>query len=229
LQPRDLRIGVGQRARPQRCDAQHQRPLPFVDADHRRAAEDHPHPGAGEPRKDQAGDRRGEEQAEQDLARGDRMGEVGRGMHIPVADGAKRIDREEQAVDQRTRHGMLNLARQHCVDRAKDEIDDREGQANQADERWPIHLHGEVIQVGERRWTALPDRPHRAEIDGLRAPSLLHATSSLADLARARRSPAASAHEPCREEHRCPAIAAFPVDPPITTGVSCPCGRRSRA
>ena len=65
----------------------------------------------GEALEDQPVQRRDEEHAGQDLDRRQRVGDVGRGGHVAIADGGQRLDREEEP--------LLDRPRRHMVDRPR--------------------------------------------------------------------------------------------------------------
>ena len=175
LEQADLDRNVGERARagPRQPDHR-QPPLAGVDDDDT-VAEHQAVARPGKALEDQPGQRRRHEQPGQDLDHGDAVADDRVRGHVAVADRGDRLDRKEEAIEQRVRRQIVDRARQQGINRAEQQIDDDKGEADDGVERPPAHLHQFVINIARPPRCAVLDRIEAAERNSLLAVGAGHA------------------------------------------------------
>ena len=142
--------GLRDRVVPFVGDADHQRLLALMAADDRMPGEHEAGARARETREDQPGHHREEAHAGEDFDRRDDVAVIGLRMHVAVADGRQRLDREvEQA--QRQRQPGADIGDRLIAepeDEGKHGIEKYEDRRRAAEKHRPVDGHRAVIEIG---------------------------------------------------------------------------------
>ena len=131
------------------AEAHHQRPPGPVAGDHHLVGEQDLGLRAREAHEGEAGHRRGEHHADEDLERRHEVpGQRGR-CHDAVADGGERLDAEEERVEERARRHVGDAARQLEVRQREREVDGSVQHDQHGEELGPREREREVVRVAE--------------------------------------------------------------------------------
>ena len=167
----DIRLDDPVRAQVGRADHQAERAV--ARADDHVAGESHARSGARELREYQAGHQREREQSGQRLDRDQDVREQRDRLHLAVTDRRHRLHAEKKHVGERAGARILDSLVEVVAGREQ-QIGEREGGGDQADQRGPRRRHQEVVEVLENAGGRAVNRTvalQAAELDSVASPS----------------------------------------------------------
>ncbi len=130
--------------------AEHQRRHAVEIVDHRNRAESHPRGRPRDPGEHKAGGQRHIDKPDEGFDGDDQVGGKAAREHVAVADGAERLDAEEEGVPEVVGSQVIHPARGHQVERSEHQVDGHIGRGHQHQHAPERQSHDPMVEVDDR-------------------------------------------------------------------------------